>query len=75
MQIQQIGSTVPRLGASMQGTLMSKRVLYPPPLSRSPSFHMEGGLGKFNRVANCSRKKAVSNARKSPLSLKEGGPR
>ena len=23
---------------------MSKRVLYPPPLSRSPSFHMEGGF-------------------------------
>ena len=54
MQIQQIGSTVPRLGASMQGTLMSKRVLYPPPLSRSPSFHMEGGLGKCKLVGACS---------------------
>ena len=27
----------------MQGTLTSNRVLHPPPLSRSPSFHMEGG--------------------------------
>ena len=28
---QLIGSTVARMGASMQGTLMSQRVLYPPP--------------------------------------------
>ena len=32
------------LGASVQGTLMRKRVLHPPPLARSPSFHMEGGF-------------------------------
>ena len=29
----------------MQGTLMSKRVLHPPPLSRSPSFHMKEAWG------------------------------
>ena len=32
------------LGARVWGTLMSQRVLYPLPLSRSPSFHMEGGI-------------------------------
>ena len=56
---QLIGSTVPRMGASMQGTLMSQRVLYPPPLARSPSFHMEGGLGSCKLVGTCSWKEAI----------------
>ena len=58
----------------MWGTLMSQRVLHPPPQA-VPSFHMEGGLGSCKLVGLFYRKKIVGDATQSPLSLKEGGPR
>ena len=59
----------------MWGTLMSQRVLYPPPLTRSPSFHMEGGVGSCKLMGLFYRKKIVGDATQSPLSLEEGEPR
>ena len=51
------------LGASMQGTLMSRRALHPPPLTRFPSFHMEGGfLAPLALVALLHEKNTVAVA-------------
>ena len=57
----------------MQGTLMRKRVLYPPPLTRSPSFHMEGGLGQCKLVGLSHEKKAVDDAPQKPSFSERGG--